>query len=161
MKNKNIIVLVLGILLLGYGILSKVYIPVITNNTSVIVVAPLDNNLKNDCGPVIEAFKNGSSDRYIDGIKLSNLYSDLAKLISLEDTNEILKSTIEIREANKLAGLLYDLRLKDKYPDLSQAANTLVVKYIGDDNVVLDNELRKRAVDVFNALSWACYEGSK
>lgn len=160
MKNKNLLLLVVGILLLGYGVVSKVYVPQ-NNNTSVIVVAPLDNDLKNDCGPIIEAFKNGSADRNIDGIKLSSLYSDLAKLIALEETNEIVKSTIEIREANKLAGLLYDLRLKDKYPDLAKEANALVVKYIGDDNVVLDDHLRKKAVDVFNALSWACYEGSK
>lgn len=160
MKNKNILLLVIGILLLGYGVVSKVYIPQ-SSNSSVVVVAPLDNDLKNDCGPVIEAFKNGSSNRVVDGVKLSNLYSDLAKLISLETTDEVVKNTLEIREANKLAGLLYDLRLKDKYPDLAKEANALVVKYIGDDNVVLDDHLRKKAVDVFNALSWACYEGSK
>lgn len=162
-KNTNIILLVIGGLLVAYGVIGPVIKPTVspTPVTSVIVESPLDPNLRKDCEKVIEVLKNGSSDRSTDGLKLSSLYSDLAKLISLDETNEVIKNTDEIRDANRLAGLLYSLDLKGKYPDLASSANSAVVNYIGDDNVVLDKNLRKKAVEAFNGLSWAFYEGSK
>jgi hypothetical protein len=51
--------------------------------------------------------------------------------------------------------------LGGKYPDLAEACNSVVVAGIGDEDIVLDKETRKKAVDTFKALSWACYEGSK
>lgn len=162
MKNNNIFVLIIGALILIYGLLSPVIENnITTNNASVSVVAPLDPALRDNCEKVIETFKNGSGDKKTDGIKLSSLYLDLAKLIALDDKNETIKNTDEIRDANRLAGLLYDLELKDKYPDLANAANNVVIAYIGDDNVVLDPELRKKAVEAFNGLAWAFYEGTK
>ena len=165
MKNNNIILLVLGGLLISYGLLGPIIQSNInTNHNRVVVVnveSPLDPSLKKDCEKVIDALKNGSADRNVDGVKLSSLYADLAKLISLDETNEVIKNTDEIRDANRLAGLLYDLNLKGKYPDLVSAANSAVINYVGDDNVVLDKNLRKKAVEAFNGLSWAFYEGSK
>ena len=32
---------------------------------------------------------------------------------------------------------------------------------VGDDVIVLSKELRAKAVEGFNALAWACNEGSK
>lgn len=164
MKNSNSILLIIGGLLLAYGILG----PVIKNNVGpapAVVVstleAPLDPSLRSDCEKVISIFKNGNGNKSVDGIKLSNLYTDLAKLISLDSENETVKNTDEIRDANRLAGLLYDLDLKGKYPDLSVATTNVVKNYIGDDNVVLDPILRKKAVEAFNGLAWAFYEGSR
>jgi hypothetical protein len=165
MKNSNVVLLVIGGLLVAYGILG----PVIKNNigpSPVVVVSttvetPLDPSLRGDCEKVISVFKNGNGNKSIDGIKLSNLYSDLAKLISLDGENETVKNTDEIRDANRLAGLLYDLDLKGKYPDLTVTTTNVIKNYIGDDNVVLDPVLRKKAVEAFNGLSWAYYEGSK
>jgi hypothetical protein len=165
MKNSNNVLLVIGGLLVAYGVLG----PVIKNNigpnpvvvVSTIVEAPLDPSLRSDCEKVISVFKNGNGNKSVDGVKLSNLYSDLAKLISLDSENETVKNTDEIRDANRLAGLLYDLDLKGKYPDLSVATNNVVKNYMGDDNVVLDPVLRKKAVEAFNGLAWAFYEGSR
>jgi hypothetical protein len=164
MKNNNIVLLVIGGLLMVYGILG----PVIKNNVpnpvtvvSTIVEAPLDPSLRSDCEKVIGVFKNGNGNKSVDGVKLSNLYSDLAKLISLDGENETIKNTDEIRDANRLAGLLYDLDLSGKYPELTETTTNVVKNYIGDDNVVLDPVLRKKAVEAFNGLSWAYYEGSK
>jgi hypothetical protein len=161
MKN-NTFLLIIGSLLLVYGLfvnleINKTPIP----NSSPVVVAPLDPTLKISCEKVITVFKEGSSDRNIDCIKLSNLYNDLAKLIALDNNNEIIKNTDEIRDANRLAGLLYNLDLKGKYPGLAEAANNVIVNYIGNDNVVLDKNLRDKAVEAFKGLAWACYEGSK
>ena len=94
-------------------------------------------------------------------MNLSNLYSDLAKLTALDSTNEVIKNTDEIRDANRIAGLLYDLNLKNKYPGLAEAADNLFKTHIGNDNVSLDPTLRTKAVEAFNALAWAFYEGSK
>jgi hypothetical protein len=165
MKNSNTVLLVIGGLLVAYGILG----PVIKNNmgpgpNSVVttnIEAPLDPSLRKDCEKVITVFQKGSGNKSVDGVKLSNLYSDLAKLVSLDGENETIKNTDEIRDANRLAGLLYDLDLKGKYPELSVTTNDVVKNYIGDDNVVLDPVLRKKAVEAFNGLAWAYYEGSK
>jgi hypothetical protein len=163
-NNTNIIVLTIGGLLLAYGLLG----PVIKNNLSTnpinnvpLVLAPLDPSLKDNCEKVTEILKSGSSDRSVDGVKLSGLFSDLARLIELDGEDEVIKNTDEIREANKIAGAFYNLDLKGKYPDLTQAATYVVVQHIGDDNVALDPELRKKAVEAFNGLAWAFYEGSK
>ena len=49
----------------------------------------------------------------------------------------------------------------NKYPDLAEAAKDVVDTGIGDDDVLLNPELRTKAAECFRALSWAFYEGSK
>jgi len=163
MKNK--VVLVLASLLVGYGLLKpdlSVLVPQSNLSNSVVVVErPSDKELLVASNKVIQALKSGSSSRRNDGVRLSSLYYDLASLIELDESDEVVKSTLEIREANRLSGLLCRLNLSGKYPDLSKACNDLVVTGLGDDDVVLDNTIRKKAVDTFKALSWACLEGSK
>jgi hypothetical protein len=164
MKN-NTLLLVLGLALVGYGVLKPDLGSLITPTVPVInnvvdVEKPLDPDLLSWCDDVIKSFRK-TSDRKADALKLSSLYYDLANLISLDSENEVIKNTLEVREANKLAGILFNLNIKGKYPDLAQACNNLVVIGIGDDDVILDENMRKKAVETFKALSWACYEGSK
>lgn len=109
---------------------------------------------------VVKAF-SVNSDRKIDAKRLANLYKDIADLVALDGDNEIIKTTDEIRQANKLAGIFLQLNIKDKYPDLSEAAQGLMVAAIGDDSVSLNAELRQKTVEGFRALAWACNEGSK
>lgn len=163
-NNTNIIVLVVGGLLLTYGLLGSVIKDNLSHNpisNAPAVSAPLDPSLRKNCELVIDSLRSGSSDRKIDGIKLSSLFTDIAKLIQLDGENEVIKSTDEIREANKIAGAFYNLELKGKYPDLTESATKVVVQHIGDDNVSLDPILRQKAVEAFNGLAWACSEGSK
>jgi hypothetical protein len=164
MKN-NTLLLVLGLALISYGVFQPdlgSFIPnsPTVNNVVVNVEKPSDPDLLSACEGVIDAFKS-SNNRREDALKLSSLYHDLASLISLDFENEVVKNTMEIREANKLAGILFNLNIKNKYPDLSSSCNNVVVVGIGDDDVVLDSDMRKKATDTFKALSWACYEGSK
>lgn len=164
MKNSNIFLLVIGALLIGYGLFGSTLKNSIRPTPVVSVVnieAPLDPNLRKDCEVVTQTFLKGSGNLKVDGAKLSSLYHDLAKLISLDGENETIKNTDEIRDSNRLAGLLYDLDLKGKYPELSDATNNVVKNYIGDDNVILDKNLRQKAFEAFNGLAWAFYEGSK
>lgn len=101
------------------------------------------------------------SDRKVDGKRLASLYNDMATLISLDGTDEIIKTTEDIRQANRLSGLMLKLDIKGKYPDLPEANEALVKAAIGDDQVLLNQDLRAKAVNGFKALAWACNEGSK
>ncbi len=102
-----------------------------------------------------------SSDRKVDGKRLASLYNDIATLISLDEKEEIIKTTEDIRQANRLSGLMLKLDIKGKYPDLPEANEMLVKEAIGDDQVLLNPDLRAKAVNGFRALAWACNEGSK
>ncbi len=50
---------------------------------------------------------------------------------------------------------------ENKYQGLADKAKDLLVSAIGEDDVVLDDETRNKAVDAFRALSWAFYQGSQ
>ncbi len=165
--NKNSL-LIIAAVLIGLGLLKP---PFITNlldgsRPSVVVVEdvkvekPSSEILLEKSENVIKAL-SVSSDRKTDGKKLAKLYVDIAKLISLDDTDQVIKNTEEIRQANRISGLMVDLDIKGKYPDLAEANQALVISVLGDDQVLLNNDLRSKAVDAFNALAWACYEGSK
>ena len=86
---------------------------------------------------------------------------DLATLVSLDGEDCIIKNTEEIRQANRLAGIMLKLDMKGKYENLAEAGTNLIKAAIGDDSVLLDDSLREKAVEGFNALAWACYMGSQ
>jgi hypothetical protein len=129
--------------------------------TSVVVVAPLDPDLRTKCSKVISSLQSGDNSRKIDGTRLASLYMDLATLIELDNEDTIISNTEEITEANKLTGLMLKLNMKGKYPDLAESCDSVVKSVIGDDKINLDQVLRSKAVEAFRALAWACMEGSK
>jgi hypothetical protein len=166
--KQNKILIVIAVLLVGFGLLKPNIGNIISpNNNSVVITdpakitAPTDKDLLTACEDVTSALKDGGSSRKSDGVRLSSLFFDIASLIQLDGEDQTIKSTLEIREANRLAGTMCRLNLQGKYPGLSDACNRLVVAGIGDSDVVLDEESRKRAVETFMALSWACLQGSK
>jgi len=164
LKLKSVL-LVLACVLLGIGIL-KPNFDFIKNPVSTPSVVELDvkepesEELKEKANAVIKAL-SVSSDRKSDGFRLAQLYNDMATLIALDGENEVIKNTEEIRQANRLTGAMLKLDIKGKYEDLPEAAQDLVLTAIGDDNVLLNKDLREKAVQGFKALSWACLEGSK
>jgi len=165
MNNKSLL-LVLGLALVCVGIFQPtIGKPVINKpdivDTIVVITPPADKALLEACDPVISALKNGDKSRVADGRRLSSLYMDLSTLIELDGENQVVKTTEEIRQANSLSGVMLKLNIKDKYPGLAEAANGVVVVGIGDDTVLLDENLRAKAVESFRALAWACNEGAK
>jgi hypothetical protein len=158
--------LILAGLLLTIGLFKPVFINNIFNNRSVVsvdekeFVAPTSDELKAKCDDVIKAL-SVNNDRSIDGKKLAKLYNDIATLVSLDEKDQVITNTEEIRQANRLAGAMLKLNIKGKYPELSAAAQALVIQAIGDDQVLLSNDLRAKAVEGFKVLAWACNEGSK
>ena len=163
MNNKSILLLI-GLLLLSIGLFgSKLFetSSIITPKTSVSISEPKDSELRDLCQKVTDSLKNGDSSRFKDGKKLCSLYLDIANLIKLDGDNEIIKTTEEIRQANKISGLLLNLNIKDKYNLLAERANDVISYGIGDDVLQLDKDLRLKAVESFEALAWACNEGAK
>ena len=164
MSGKNLL-LVIGAILIVLGLfkpdLSKfINGPSPSDNLIVLVEKPTNSEILDECQEVIDALKV-DSDRKTDGLRLAGLYNDMATLVSLDGDDLVIKNTEEIRQANKLAGIMLRMDLKGKYPKLAKAAEKLVVASIGDDSVMLDSKLRQGAVDGFKALAWSCYEGSK
>lgn len=163
MNNKNIF-LVVGILLLGIGLFGSKLLEktsIVVPKTTVSISEPKDTKLRDLCEEVTNSLKGGGSSRFNDGKKLCSLYLDIANLIRLDEENEIIKNTEEIRQANRLSGLLLHLKIKDKYDHLAERANDVISYGIGDNVVQLDKDLRLKAVESFEALAWACNEGAK
>jgi len=78
------------------------------------VSAPVREGLKTKADEVVKVLKEGDADRKIDGKRLSSLYLDLATLVSLDGEEEVIKNTEDIRQANKLAGTMLKLDMKNK-----------------------------------------------
>jgi hypothetical protein len=165
MNTKSILICLAGLLIL-IGLIKPdfsnwVKPEVSPPNVVNVVDTPSDPILKEKADLVVKTILSGQGNRKVDGARLAGLYSDLATLIELDDENQVVKNTDEIRQANAIAGVMARLDMKGKYPDLAQVTNDVVVAAIGDENTVLSKELRTKAADSFKALSWACYEGSK
>lgn len=165
MNKKVLLAIAAALVLVGFfkpdlSNLTNILNPVSVVDTTTID-APTDEVLKDKCASVISAFKAAGSSRYKDAKRLGDLYSDLATLIELEGENTVVKTTDEIRQANSLSGIMLRMNIKNEYDNLSAATNGVVVAGIGSDNIILNSELRKKAVDSFKALAWACYEGAK
>lgn len=163
----NRVALVIGAVLIGVGVLRPDLSDLIPKprpsvvTPSVEVSEPSEPALREAAQKVVDILQEGDSSRKTDGLALSSLYSDIAKLISLDSENEVVRTTAEIREVNSVSGSLMNLKLQGKYPGLANAAKDLVVSAIGDDIAVLNESNRSDAVAAFEALAWACYEGAK
>jgi hypothetical protein len=155
-QRLNNILLILGVGLLLVGLFGSSFsgLSINTNNLTTFE-KPTNAQLIELAQPVTLALDNGGNDAVI----LANLYNDLATLISLDQ--DVIKNTEEIKTANSLTGYMLKLNMKDKYPNLAESSNKMVISYLGDDNAVLSPELRQKAVEVFKALAWACNEGAK
>lgn len=158
------ILLVVGLLLVIVGVWkpsipTNTY-PVISNNY--VAEQPSDADILAASSDVIELLKSSSANnKSEDFVKLSSLYADIATLISLDGDNMVVKDTQAVRQVNKLSGLMLKLDIKDKYDGLPEKLQNVVVVAVGQDDVVLDGDMRQKAVDAFRALSWAFYEGNK
>lgn len=166
MKNK--ILLIIATVLIGIGLIGKSNLLQIVNNNScvvqeqLVVDQPKDQQVLEMCKKIVKSFNSiDDSSRVKDSLSLSRMYYDLAILISLKSNDEIITTTGCIKEANSLAGKMLNLNIVDKYPNLSENCEEIVLYYIGSDNINLDDSLREKAYNAFMSLSWACQEGSK
>ena len=163
--NTKKLLLIVGLGLLALGISNKLsWIKVSPSNTVVDVMdleEPSDSAVKKEADEVVKVFQEAGSSSKEDARKLRDLYLDLSKLISLDAQDLVIKNTEEIRQANSVAGAMFRLDMKNRYPNLAKEAQDVVVLLVGNDQVNLSPELRQKAVEAFNVLAWACNEGSK
>ena len=166
MNNK--VVLIVGAVLIAVGVFRPDLSSVLPNNNRPVVNTPAieipepeDGELKDMSLKVAEILQAGDSSRKVDGLTLAVLWRDLGLLIAMDNENEVIKTTAEIREANSVAGRLINAELKGKYPDLAQTSRDVVVAAIGTYNVMLTEELRNKAKEAFMILSWAAYQGAQ
>ena len=166
MKNK--ILLAIGALLVLLGIFKPDLGNLVKPNPSVVSVecyvtdAPSDTELLEKARDVTSILQDSDdSTRSSDAMKLSCLYADMATLIELDGEDQVIKNTNAIRQVNSIAGKMLRLDIKDKYPNLAEAAQSLLITAVGDDDVALDDNLRTKSAEAFRALSWAFYQGSK
>ena len=161
--NKNNLLLIVAGLLILFGLGNKLGIVnnVSDNNCSINLnlSPPTDPEIQKLTDVIIASFKAGSIDRKSDGIFLACLYNDMSNLI--EEDSSVIKTTQELVQANSLAAKLLKINLKGKYPGFSEAATSLIMKIIGDDNVALDEKSREQAVNAFRYLAWACKSGAE
>jgi|TARA_B100001094_G_C18191388_1_gene807482 hypothetical protein len=163
--------LILGGILIVIGILKpdlsnfNIRLPVnqpSCNLENYVIDAPSDTELLEKARAVSKILKQSDdSTRKSDSLKLSALYSDIATLIEIDGDDKIISDTASIREVNSLSGKMLRLDVKNKYQGLADKAKDLLISAIGEEDVVLDDETRNKAVDAFRALSWAFYQGSQ
>lgn len=163
MHNKNLLLLLgLGLICIGFfkpninlGVLSP-----INNVVNVQVDKPSDPALLDLAQTLTQSIKKANVSKE-DCLRLASVCFDMSTLVGLDGSSEVIKNTEEIRQANKLSGLMLRMDMNKTYPGLADAMNKVVVDYIGDDIVVLNTDLRTKSVDVFQAIAWAFVEGSK
>jgi hypothetical protein len=161
MKSQQL--LIVGILLIGCSLLKPNFLNIFSNpqSNNTTISAPTDPGLLQKSQTIIDILQKSTAEsKTEDCTKLSNLYNDLATLISLDGNDTIIKDTVSIREANILAAKMLKIDIRDKYPDLAEALEALVLQHIGNDDVVLDTTLRQKSVEAFRSLSWAFYKGA-
>lgn len=158
--NKNVL-LICGIVLVAIG-LFKPNLGNLGNlnvKPSITLSAPTDTNIKKEAQDVVDFMrKSNSSSVSVDAAQLRDLYINLASMISLSGNDVVINTTEEIRRANSISGHLLQasgVDLKGKYAELAKECGEVIVTSIGEDNVTLSPDLRKKASDGFMALAWA------
>lgn len=164
--NKNLLLLI-GIILLSFGLFRPQLnvSPANSSTPSVSVDVPSENGLKESAQKIVDLMRNSNSFSVkTDSAQLRDLYINLAVMISLDGKDTVINTTEEIRKANSISGHLLQavgVDLKGKYNNLAKECQNVIVGSIGDENITLSPELRKKASESFMALAWAFNELSR
>lgn len=165
MNNK--VLLIIAVALIGLGIMKPDWNwPVVSIDTPVVIerelkpLKPNDKEVLELCNQVIEVLKNGDGNVKLDAPRLRDFYLDLATIYQLDEKEGIIKTTEDIRNANSMAGHMLRMDLNKKYEGYNAACSAVVASQIGTKNIVLDKEIRTKAVQAFLYLAWAC-DGAK
>jgi len=101
---------------------------------------------------------SAGEDHKVDGQLMGNFFRDLAAY-GAADTN--IKTKHQMRQLTIEAGRAeFEGRFKGKYKDLGKAINKFVDNELTLSPGPLDEATRIKAVKAWEAVSWACYQGS-
>ena len=164
MKNQSFMLYVgiglVAVALLGkYDVVKNVVPNIPTVETTIKgTLKPNDAEGLDVCERIAEIISDSSaSDKKVDVDNLTKVYLETANLIDLDD--EIITNTQQVRSSHIIAAKLLRINLVGKYEGLADESNTLFELVLGNDDVALDDELRKEAVKAFKYLAWALQEG--
>lgn len=163
--NKSKVLLIVGVILLAIGFLKPDLAQIVPNRVPATIdnmelSEPNDEALKKEANDIVTLLKSSNGSKK-DFKALRDLALDLAQLISLDGDDLVIKNTDDIRQANSISGAMLRLDIKGKYANLAKEAKEVIIAGIGDDNVTLNSNLRKKGVESFHALAWAYNEASK
>ncbi len=119
---------------------------------------PNDAEVLDVCERIAEIISDSSaSDKRTDVNNLTRVYLETANLIDADD--EIITNTQQVRSSHIIAAKLLRINLVGKYEGLADQSNELFKLVLGNDDVALDEKLRKESVKAFKYLAWALQEG--
>lgn len=157
MNKTNIFVMIVVGVLIAYNnpSLSR-YLPQITfpNNTPDAPVVPtpeVDTNAVPKALAAIKKMLGGSADGKLIG-------DHFASLAEITKDDKMFKTTGAIRLNNTaVAKYLFEGAFKGKYPTLKENLDIVMLNGISEKNVILDKELREKAVSTLQSIAKACY----
>jgi hypothetical protein len=90
-----------------------------------------------------------------DASEIRDFFWQLSQIIRHEP--ELIKTTEQFRKFNMVAGSLNfaGLEMKDKYPDLGEAIDKIIMDTIGKEDVPLDDTKRKSLYTILHAIAWS------
>ena len=90
-----------------------------------------------------------------DASEIRDFFWQLSQIIRHEP--ELIKTTEQFREFNMVAGSLNfaGLEMKDKYPELGEAIDKIIMDAIGKEDVPLDDTKRETLYTILHAIAWS------
>ena len=154
----NNIKLVLVIALLIGGMWGKQIVELVKDNIPTIVID--DTNRTDIPKPnveyqtLVEPLSQMEIDKK-DAVEIRDFFWQLSQMIQHEPG--LIKTTAQFREFNMVAGGLNfaGLEMKNKYPDLGEAIDSIIMDSIGKENVPLDDDKRAKLYKTLHAIAWS------
>ena len=90
-----------------------------------------------------------------DAVEIRDFFWQLSQIIQHEP--KLIKTTGQFREFNVIAGGLNfaGLEMKNKYPDLGEAIDSIIMDSIGKEDAPLDDKRREVLYNVLHAIAWS------
>ena len=90
-----------------------------------------------------------------DAAEIRDFFWQLSQIIRHEP--ELIKTTEQFRKFNMIAGGLNfaGLEMKNKYPDLGEAIDKIIMDAIGKEDVPLDDTKRETLYTILHAIAWS------
>ena len=159
MDKKTIAWIVAGVVALGFVLLTTV---VVTGGVVYFILKNQQGGVNPTPQPVsitteIARILDGNP---ADAARIQAVYTAMANVLE-KDTEGIIKSTEDVRQANGLVGrLAYGTELKGKYPGLATAVDNEIIRAIGRQRVELSSDMKAKCVQAFRDIARGASEAN-
>ena len=154
--NNSVKLILIAILLLG-GMWGEGAVTFIKNNVPAIIFNT-DKTTIPDPDIAHQALTKPLREMEIDpkdASEIRDFFWQLSQIIRHEP--ELIKTTEQFRAFNMVAGGLNfaGLEMKNKYPDLGEAIDKIIMDAIGKEDVPLDDTKRENLYSILHAIAWS------